>query len=704
MLRIQSLLPVTLPLALCCAATAQQSPDEALRALLDGNRRFAEERSVPQPVGPGIRHTLARGQSPLAVIVTCADSRVPPEHLFNTGLGELIVVRTAGHVLGTEAIATIEDAVERLGVPLCIVLGHEHCDVVSAAIDQSTQPSHQTQLSPAMVHLFERIEPAIRKANALDMAGKQLQDITEEEHTHGTVAECMSRSPLLRRYASVGKFRIVAARYHSGGDVEMLPSRPLPAPQEQKRPVTFGTVPPSLPPHVALRMLRAGHRRFLGDSRPAPDLSKERRKNLEKGQQPLAIVLTDSDSRVSPEHLFDAGIGELFVIRTAGNTLTEETLASIEFAASRLGASLLVVMGHSRCNSVVAAADHPEKKQLTPNQRKLLRRIEPSIAAARADHAGDLIAGATKANVLRTITEARSRSTLLRELENRGQFSILATYYDVAKGDLTWLKMPVAGATAHASGHDGHGKHDHSAKGHDSHVASGHAPDNHGAGGHDSHGHDADGHGAGGHGKETHGHGDHKAPHGETAHGDHAHGAASHGTDSHGADSHGHDSHGDHAHGATSHGADSHGADGHSSGSHGADPHAATDLPPAPGGEMAFYDNHHGGNHDTSHGGAHDGGDAHGGGHGTAAHDSGHGASGHGHGEGDGHSAHGDGHSGHGHPHGSHDGHADEGHGDHDSHGESHFMVKHLQNPVVLIGVGGIASLIAAAWLVLRRK
>ena len=641
MLRIQSLLSATLPLALCATTVAQQSPDEALRTLLEGNRRFAEDRSVAQPVGPGIRHTLARGQSPFAVVITCADSRVPPEHLFNTGLGELIVVRTAGHVIGAEAIATIEHAVERLNVPLCIVLGHEHCDVVAAAIEQSNEHGHQGQLSPAVVQLLQRIEPAIRKAHALDMGGKQMQDVTEEEHVHGTVSQCMSRSPLLRRFASVGKFRMVAARYHNDGNIEVLPNRPLPAPPEVNRPILAGTVPPGLPPHVALRMLRAGHRRFLGDSRPAPDLTKKRREVLAEGQQPLAIVLTDSDSRVSPEHIFDAGIGELFVIRTAGNTMTDETLASIEFAASQLGASLLVVMGHNRCATIAAAADHPEKQQLTPHQRKLLRRIEPSIATARADHAPNVIVGATQANVMRAVNEARSRSALLRVLEDRGQFSMLATYYDVAKGDLTWLKVAdTKRGTAQAVNPDGHGIH--APIGHPAEQVTD-TPGAHGdvAASREAIDHDGDGHKAG------------------------------HSGDSHGGDSHGGDSHG----------GDSHGAD--AQGVHAPDTQVSHgDLPPAPNGEMAY----HTGSQDTQSdvdGGAH--GDTHGSARGSlGSRDDGNGET-------------------HDRRHDVDAGHRADAHQSGD-HSEANEAMKYLKDPVFLIGISGIMSLLAAAALVLRRK
>tara|TARA_R110002096_G_scaffold33110_2_gene95807 strand:- start:4302 stop:6338 length:2037 start_codon:yes stop_codon:yes gene_type:complete len=676
MLRTAHTLFATMSLALGAAASAQQNPDEALRTLQDGNQRFAGGHSVPQPIGPGVRHTLARGQSPFAIIVTCADSRVPPEHLFNTGLGELIVVRTAGHVLGAEAIATIEHAVEQLNVQLCVVLGHEQCDVVSAALLQTGEQSHHSQLSPSIIKLLQRIEPAVRKARGLDASGMNLQKTCEEEHAHLTVGESMTRSPLLQRYASVGKFRMVAARYHADGNVEFLPNRPLPKKQNVKHEILAGAVPPGLPPHVALRMLRAGHSRFLGDSRPAPDLTKERREQLATGQQPLAIVITDSDSRVSPEHIFDAGIGELFVIRVGGNTMNDETLASVEFAASQLGASLLVVMGHSRCELLAAAAKDPEKQQLTPHQRELLRRLEPSVIAARSHRSTDVLGEATERNVSRTVAEARSRSAILRTLEAQGKFAILGSTYDVATGDLTWLKMTAVAPvqpTAKASGHGSSHGDSHAA---DSHGADSHAGNSHGA---DSHG---DAHG-GGHG---------------TSHGDAAH------SNGHG------NGHGTGAHGADPHAAPGHGADSHASGGH----NAHDDLPTmdfaAPMGETgAGHGSTHGGSHSNSHGDAHSGshGDSHAGSHGDSHGDS-HGVS-HGNSHGD---SHGESHDeGHGHATGHDDAHGPHGEHSHASggHEKGHNkdwddMMSMLKNPTVMIGLGGIASLLAAGILVLRRK
>ncbi len=429
--------------AVAGTATAQRSPADALRALRDGNERFATERSVVPPLGEGVRRTLAQGQSPFAIVLCCADSRVPPEHVFNCGLGDLFVVRVAGPCTDAETVASIEYAVEHLGAPLCVVLAHESCGAVAASVAQATGDGDALRVDgTTLPQLLERIEPAVRRARERALAGKALHDACEEENAHATVHECLRRSALLRRYAATGRFEIVAARYHlQRGVVEWLPPRPLPAAGDAVPATLDAAVRADVPPHTALRLLQAGHRRFLGDRQPTADLTAVRRESLAHGQQPFAIVLACADSRTAPEHVFDAGLGELFVVRVAGNTLNETTLASIEYAATRLGASLLVVMGHSRCGAVEAAIGHPEQRELSPNLRALLLRLEPSAAAARADANGrDVLDLAVRANTLRALTEARSRSAVLRGLERDGAFAMLGCVYDIASGDLEWLQ------------------------------------------------------------------------------------------------------------------------------------------------------------------------------------------------------------------------------------------------------------------------
>ncbi|MCA8973330.1 MAG: hypothetical protein KDC98_01345, partial [Planctomycetes bacterium] len=302
-----------------------------------------------------------------------------------------------------------------------------------------------------------------------------------------------------------------------------------------------------------------------------------RRAALPPGQQPSAIVQSCADSRVAPEHVFDSGLGELFVIRVAGNVVNDDVLASIEYAATHTGSSLLIVMGHTGCGAITAATSHPEGQELSPNMRALLARLEPAVEKVRnqAKNPQDLVALAVRANVLRAATETHSRSAILRDLENKGRFAILPVVYDIASGDIAWLKdapdgsevaLPAAapmGETehSHAEPDQGHGNHD------DGHQTGGH-------GDADAHGH-AQGQDQG----HDQGHAEQHVPdtivnwadpvahNGNSEHGEHG---AVHGD---GHESNGHDEHGD-AHGGSDdgHGVE-HGAhgSGHEEGAHGED-------------------------------------------------------------------------------------------------------------------------------------
>jgi carbonic anhydrase len=604
---------------------AQRTPEEALQALEAGNQRFRSDRSVPQPLGEGTRRTLARGQSPLAVVLCCADSRTAPEHLFNTGLGELVVVRTPGHVLDAEAIATIEHAVETYDVPLCVVLGHEQCATVAQALalaqaDQAGKPI--PALSQLQRSLLESIEPAARKVAARDLGGADLLVAGEEEHAQATALECLRRSPLLRRYQKAGRFRITAARYHlQSGQVEWLPQRPLPL-DDAVAAAVRSVAPMSMPPHVALRLLQAGNRRFLSEGPQTANLGTERREQLTHGQQPYAVVLCCADSRVVPEHLFDAGLGELVVLRSSAAVLTDVVLAGMEKAIAETGASLVVVLGHNRCDAFAAAlaGSHAHGAGLSAHQRALQQRLEPALAEARsgAGAAGGSEVADRAAVVFtkRTVAAVRARSALLVGLEQAGKLAVLPCFYDVATGDVQWLKdgvgeeamaAPAPGgesagragsghadsghgtAPAKQAGSDGHGAGDHGSAGHGEHQAGGH-----GAAGHGEPGHGAAGAGHGGNpfdalllgdepghagaGKAGHGSADGHGTHGEgAAKGSEHGGGAGHGSDGHGQGG-GHEAAGTgHEHGDSGHGTDGHGSSGHAADGHGADVHGHDD-------------------------------------------------------------------------------------------------------------------------------
>jgi len=130
---------------------ARPTPREALGMLKDGNDRFARNGSMPLSLGVNRRSALAGGQHPVAMILSCADSRAPPEHVFNAGLGDLFVIRTAGEVIDRSVLATLEYGVEHLHVPLIVVMGHESCGAVAAAADASARGS------ASMLYLLEAI-------------------------------------------------------------------------------------------------------------------------------------------------------------------------------------------------------------------------------------------------------------------------------------------------------------------------------------------------------------------------------------------------------------------------------------------------------------------------------------------------------------------------------------------------------------------
>jgi len=208
-----------------------------------------------------------------------------------------------------------------------------------------------------------------------------------------------------------------------------------------------------------MTMLQAGHRRFLSGSSPTADLSAHRRGQLLESQRPFAIVLTCADSRVAPEHVFDVGLGEIFVVRVAGNVVSEEALASIEYAIHELGTSLLVCMGHQHCGAVTAAAeDIGDPQMTTTSMRELYARLQPSVARARGEGlAGpQLVERAVELNAERALSEIRTRSKLARQLETDGRLGMVAASYELETGDLVWLPDAPAPTAAYRSAHPPH--------------------------------------------------------------------------------------------------------------------------------------------------------------------------------------------------------------------------------------------------------
>ncbi|RKY21263.1 MAG: carbonic anhydrase [Planctomycetota bacterium] len=195
----------------------------------------------------------------------------------------------------------------------------------------------------------------------------------------------------------------------------------------------------AMTPAQALELLRQGNTRFLTGDRAVRDLHQQVVDTAE-GQWPFAIVLSCIDSRAPAELIFDQGLGDLFNVRLAGNTISEGVLGSMEFACAVAGAKLIVVMGHSRCGAVKGACDGAELGHLTA----LLERLKPALAAVTepADPAErtsanvDFVQDVADANVELTCKNILEHSQVLAGAVAAGEVGLVGAMYDVAAGEV----------------------------------------------------------------------------------------------------------------------------------------------------------------------------------------------------------------------------------------------------------------------------
>lgn len=187
------------------------TPDEALARLKAGNAAFRADEVQVVPKDHNRRLEIALGQSPFAVLVGCSDSRVSPELLFGAGLGELFIVRNAGNTVGTVALGSIQYGVLVLGAPLILVLGHEQCGAVEAAL----KVVHEDATFPGRIgQVIEPIIPAALKAGRTsELQGKALLDAAVEQNVRRSVERLRNSEPSLIEPLRAGQLRIVGATY-----------------------------------------------------------------------------------------------------------------------------------------------------------------------------------------------------------------------------------------------------------------------------------------------------------------------------------------------------------------------------------------------------------------------------------------------------------------------------------------------------------
>jgi carbonic anhydrase len=184
----------------------------------------------------------------------------------------------------------------------------------------------------------------------------------------------------------------------------------------------------------SLARLKAGNARFVADASEALPITAPRRTALAGGQTPFATVLSCADSRVPPEVVFHTGLGDLFVVRSAGHVADKSVLASLEYGAEHLHTPILVVMGHEMCGAVKAASETPDATSLGPNLDYMLKAIRPAVARAKSHPADARLRAAILENVEETINTLLESSSVLRDLAESKRMTIVGAYYELASG------------------------------------------------------------------------------------------------------------------------------------------------------------------------------------------------------------------------------------------------------------------------------
>lgn len=199
------------------------TPGEAIHRLEEGNSRFCHDHCLhPREDARRRAQTAADGQHPFAMVLSCCDSRVPVEIVFDQGIGDVFAIRVAGNVCGTDEMGSIEYAEEHLGAPLLVVLGHTECGAVTAATVGAEVHGH---VKP----VIDRIAPAVRQAHIAhpELNGKALVPCAVEANVWQAVEELLKKSAITRHRIESGKFKVVGAIYDvKGGQVKWLGEHP----------------------------------------------------------------------------------------------------------------------------------------------------------------------------------------------------------------------------------------------------------------------------------------------------------------------------------------------------------------------------------------------------------------------------------------------------------------------------------------------
>lgn len=181
--------------------------DEAIQLLIKGNDRFTSGKQANKDISDNRKEKLVTdGQNPFAVVVSCSDSRLPPELLFDQALGDLFVIRLAGNIVDPVAIGSVEYGVGVLGSPLLVVLGHEKCGAVKATVDGGEVPG-------SIGSIIAKIQPSADKARATGATGNDLYELATDENIKAVIAD-LQNSSIVKSLVDDGKLIVIGAKYH----------------------------------------------------------------------------------------------------------------------------------------------------------------------------------------------------------------------------------------------------------------------------------------------------------------------------------------------------------------------------------------------------------------------------------------------------------------------------------------------------------
>ena len=203
------------------ASAPAVSPEEALKNLMDGNQRYVENQMTGTKLCDlTTRSSLAKSQHPYAIILTCSDSRVPPEIIFDKGLGEIFVIRVAGNVPDPVVLGSIEYAAEHLGSPLVMVLGHERCGAVKATVDSKGKSSGSKNIDAIVKAVAPSVKTAAKDCQACkddkkcaDTRKDEFVECVVDANAKNVAASLTKNSKILNHLLHAKKIKIVAAKY-----------------------------------------------------------------------------------------------------------------------------------------------------------------------------------------------------------------------------------------------------------------------------------------------------------------------------------------------------------------------------------------------------------------------------------------------------------------------------------------------------------